>query len=129
MKKPMLVAMCLVVSPMIVQAAQESGSGTYIMDRSNADNTEINIRDRNDQTLTPLDQSNTKTDISITQAIRQSIMKQDFSSDAKNIKIITQNGEVTLRGPVNNSAEAEKITALAKAVPGIKSLHNQLEVK
>ena len=130
MKKPVLVAICLMLVPVLAQAAQESGyDRSTTMERSNPDNTNINKRDRNEGTLTPLDQSNTDADTRITQAIRKSIVKNDFSMDAKNIKIITQNGEVTLRGPVNDRVEAEKIAALAKAVPGIKALNNQLEVK
>lgn len=52
-----------------------------------------------------------------TQTILKAIMKRGFSTDAKNTKIIIQNGEVTLRGPVKNIAEVEKIAALAQAVP------------
>ena len=147
MKKPILAAMFLMLTPVISQAAQDSGYDTSPMERSspgatnpnmdtnpnrersNSDNTEINKRDRNTQSLTPLDQSNTQADTKIIQSLRQSLMKNDFSTDAKNIKIISQNGEVTLRGSVNNRAEVEKIAALAKAVPGIKTLNNQLEVK
>lgn len=130
MKKPVLAVMCLMLAPVLAPAAEESMSDTSTtMERSSPDNTNVNKRDRDEQTLTPLDQSNTKADRNITQAIRQSIMKRDFSTDAKNIKIITQNGEVTLRGPVNSSAEVDKIAELAKAVPGIKTLNNRLEVK
>lgn len=140
MNKYALFSMILILAPFIVYGAEESLSDTpAAMERSNPDNlnpenskpdnTNINKRDRDNQTLTPLDQSNTNADVKITQAIRKSIMQQDFSTDAKNIKIITQNGEVTLRGSVNNNAEAMKIAALAKAVPGIKALNNQLEVK
>jgi len=56
-------------------------------------------------------------------------MKQKLSTDAKNIKVITQNGAVTLRGPVSSRAELETIAKLAKAVPGVKTLTNKLEVK
>ena len=132
MKKSICAATCLILASFIAQAADQSASGTSAtttMDSSTPDNTNINKRDRNEQTLTPLDQSNAQSDIKITQAIRKSIMNQNFSTNAKNIKIVTQNGEVTLRGPVDNSAEIEKINALAKAVPGIKAVDNQLEVK
>lgn len=132
MKKSMIVAICLMLSPLLAQAVEGTRSdNSSTRDRStvDVDNTNINKRDRNDQTLTPPDQSNSQNDMNITQAIRKSIMKQDLSSYAKNIKIITQNGNVTLRGPVNNSAEVEKIAALASAVSGIKTLNNQLEVK
>lgn len=132
MKKSICAATCLILASFIAQAADQSASGTSAtttMDSSTPDNTNINKRDRNEQTLTPLDQSNAQSDIKITQAIRRSIMSQQLSTNAKNIKIVTQNGEVTLRGPVDNSAEIEKINALAKAVPGIKAVDNQLEVK
>ncbi|ARU32871.1 hypothetical protein CAP31_06240 [Sulfuriferula sp. AH1] len=92
-------------------------------------NTQINKRDENDQTLTPMDQSNTVEDTHITQAIRKEIMQRPLSMDAKNVKIITLNGDVTLRGPVKNKAEKEKIGADAKAVPGVKNLNNELEVQ
>ena len=130
MKKFTVATMCLMLTPLLAQAAEGSRTDTYTtMERANPDNTNINKRDRNEETLTPLDQSNTESDTKITQAIRKSIVKNDFSMDAKNIKIITQNGEVTLRGPVNDKGEREKIAALAKSVPGTKAVHNQLEVK
>ena len=130
MKKFTVATMCLMLTPLLAQAAEGSRTDTYTtMERANPDNTNINKRDRNEETLTPLDQSNTESDTKITQAIRKSIVKNDFSIDAKNIKIITQNGEVTLRGPVNDKGEREKIAALAKSVPGTKAVNNQLEVK
>lgn len=132
MKKSICAATCLILASFVVHAADQSASGTSAtttMDSSTPDNTTVNKRDRNEQTLTPLDQSNAQSDLKITQAIRKSLMRQDLSVNAKNIKIVTQNGEVTLRGPVDNSTEIENISALAKAVPGVKSVDNQLEVK
>ena len=72
---------------------------------------------------------NNESDLKITQEIRQALMKDEFSMDAKNIKVISRNGAVTLRGPVETAAELEKISALVKAMPGIKSIDNQLQVK
>ncbi len=130
MKKSTVATMCLMLTPLLAQAAEGPKTDTYTtMERANPDNTNINKRDRNEETLTPLDQSNTESDTKITQAIRKSIVKNDFSMDAKNIKIITQNGEVTLRGPVNDKGERDKIATLAKSVPGTKAVNNQLEVK
>ena len=140
MKKPLLVALGLALVTFAAQAADKvdnanSASETRMtsepMTSENVkpNNTEVNKRDRDDQTLTPMDQSNSKADINITQAIRKAIMKQKLSTNAKNIKVITQDGEVTLRGPVNSKTEVDKIVTLAKAVPGIKTLNNQLEVK
>jgi len=69
------------------------------------DNTGRNVRDRGGDTLTPGDQSNTKADLTLTQQIRKALMAdKSLSTNAKNIKIITANGVVTLRGPVNTPA-------------------------
>ena len=106
MRKFIFAAMSLVLTSAMVQAAENSvPDASPAMEPSGLDNSQLNKRDRGDQTLTPLDQSNAKTDLSITQAIRKSIMKQNLSMNAKNIKIITSNGEVTLRGSVKNISE------------------------
>ena len=75
-----------------------------------ANNTATNERDRSGETKTSGDQSNTSGDLRITQAIRRGLMKDNnLSSDAKNIKVITANGQVTLRGPVNNAQGKTKV--------------------
>jgi len=95
-----------------------------------ADNTGRNVRDRSDATLTPGDQSEAKSDVELTRQIRQSINQNDqMSTAAKNIKIITANGKVTLRGPVNSAAEQQQILDKVKAIQGVSSVDNQLEVK
>ena len=135
MKQPLLATLCLMLTPFLAHAAEKAVYDKPAvnmpagMEHRAPDNTDINKRDRNEQTLTPMDQSNTEGDINITKDLRKSIMKQDFSTDAKNIKIITRNGEVTLRGPVKSVTEKDAIAKLAKAVPGIKTLNNELEVK
>ena len=94
------------------------------------DNTATNARDRSDETKTSGDQSNTSADLKITQAIRQALMKNsEISATAKNIKIITANGQVTLRGPVNNAQEKAKIDQLAKSAAGGARIDDQLEVQ
>lgn len=93
------------------------------------DNTGKNIRDRDSMTKTPGDQSESEADRTITQKIRQAIMADDsLSTNAKNIKIITINGVVTLRGPVANSQEKEVIARKVNGVRGISRVDNQLEV-
>ena len=95
-----------------------------------ADNTAKNDRDRDGKTLTPGDQSNTPEARKLTQAIRQAIMKEkSLTMTAKNVKIITTDGRVTLRGPVNTAEEKTKINELAKATAGTVPVDNQLEVK
>jgi osmotically-inducible protein OsmY len=94
------------------------------------DNTGKNERDRDNKTLTPGDQSNTPEDRKLTQAIRQAVMKdKSLTLTAKNVKIITANGKVTLRGPVNTAEEKTKINDLAKSVAGTVPVDDQLEVK
>jgi hyperosmotically inducible periplasmic protein len=94
-----------------------------------ADNTDKNERDRKSATLTPVDQSESEADRTITQQIRQGIVGTDEASfAAKNVKVITVEGVVTLRGPVETAAEKTKIVALAKNVDGVKRVDNQLEV-
>ena len=135
MKQPLLATLCLMLTPFLAHAAEKAvydkpaANMPAGMEHRAPDTTDINKRDRNEQSLTPMDQSNTEGDINITKDLRKSIMKHDFSTDAKNIKIITRNGEVTLRGPVKSVTEKDAIAKLAKAVPGIKMLNNELEVK
>lgn len=93
-----------------------------------ADNTKTNQRDRNDP-LTPIDQGNDEADLETTQKIRKAVVGDDsLSFTAKNVKIITLNGKVTLRGPVKSAEEREKIAAFARKVAGAANVDNQLEV-
>lgn len=109
---------------------QDSSYGKPTSDNTiRADNTGRNVRDRSNQSLTSGDQSENETDRTITQNIRRALMDDDsLSTNAKNIKIITINGVVTLRGPVNTDREKNEIAKKAKAVNGVKSVDNQLEV-
>jgi len=94
------------------------------------DNTERNIRDRNDSTLNPLDQGNGASDINITAQIRRGIMDgEDFSVNAQNVKIITNKGQVTLRGPVNTAEEKRRIGVIANDIARVDNVSNQLDVK
>ncbi|MCA1804548.1 MAG: hypothetical protein LC646_04200, partial [Xanthomonadaceae bacterium] len=78
MNKPIIAAACLAFAPFIAQAEYPSATDTSAAtERSAPDNTNINKRDVNDQTLTPFDQSNSEADINITQTIRKSIMSED----------------------------------------------------
>jgi hyperosmotically inducible protein len=99
-------------------------------DKTPADNTAKNERDRSGETKTPLDQSNSPEDMRVTADIRRAIMKdKSLSVSAHNIKIITAGAQVTLRGPVNTPEEKEKIARLARSVAGNAKVENQLEVK
>jgi hyperosmotically inducible protein len=94
------------------------------------DNTGRNVRDRGGVTRTPGDQSESEADRSVTQQIRRAVVADDsLSTMAKNVKIITAEGVVTLRGPVQSPHEKEVIEAKARQFAGINQVDNQLEVK
>ena len=95
-----------------------------------ADNTKKNQRDRSGETKTSGDQSNSSQDVKITAAIRRAVVRDhSLSMTAKNVKIITSNGMITLRGPVKSDAEKAKIVELARSAAGNAKIDNQLEVK
>jgi osmotically-inducible protein OsmY len=93
------------------------------------DNTGRNERDRSGQTKTATDQSESEADRTITQSIRQAIVADDtLSTNGKNVKIITVDGTVTLRGPVKSEQEKSAIAAKAQQIAGVKNVDNQLEI-
>ena len=93
------------------------------------DNSGRNERDRNDATKTAGDQSESEADRTISQNIRKAVTSDDsVSSNGKNVKIITVDGVVTLRGPVKSEAEKTNIAAKAQQIAGVKNVENQLEV-
>ena len=97
--------------------------------QSAPDNTGRNVRDRSGDTLTPGDQSENKADLTLTQRVRRELMAdKSLSTDAKNVKIITINGVVTLRGPVNTVKEKSTIEAKAQSIAGTTNVDSQLEV-
>jgi hyperosmotically inducible periplasmic protein len=121
MKRTLLVLTCLSTITLAAMAAD---------DKTKADNTAVNERDRSRETQTSGDQSNSSADLKITQAIRQALMKDgELSTTAKNVKIITNNGQVTLRGPVKNAQEKAKIDQLARSAAGGAKIDDQLDVK
>jgi hyperosmotically inducible periplasmic protein len=106
-----------------------SSYGTNTAGRD-VDNSGINNRDRDTNNLTPGDQGNTQADIDLTQKIRKALVADStYSMTAKNIKIITVNSRVTLRGPVNSDSEKSGIEVVAKNIAGDANVDDQLDVK
>ena len=94
-----------------------------------ADDTGRNTRDSDGTTLTADEQSNSKGDVEITRQIRQAIVKDDsLSTRAHNVKIITNGGVVTLRGPVASAEEKTMVAKKAEKINGVDKVDNQLEV-
>ena len=93
------------------------------------DNTGVNERDRDPNAKTPLDQGENEADRKTTAEIRQRIVNADnMSINARNVKIITSGGKVTLRGPVNSAAEHDTIVRFAREVAGENNVDDHLEV-
>lgn len=110
----------------VLMHAQEPNSQTPRA----ADNTKTNQRDRSANEPTADQQKSNRSDRDITQQIRQSIMKdKSLSTYAHNVKIITQNGQVTLKGPVRSEEEKKAIEAKAAEVAGENQVSSELNVK
>jgi hyperosmotically inducible periplasmic protein len=113
------------------------GCGTLALAQDNAgqtapatDNTKINQRDRNPNEPTADQQQNNRSDRDITQQVRQAIIAdKTFSTYAHNVKVITQNGQVTLKGPVRSDDEKRAIEAKATAIAGDGKVTSELTVK
>lgn len=97
---------------------------------ADADNTKRNVEDRDSATITPLDQGGSQADRTITQQIRKAVVAHDgLSVNAKNSKIMTIDGVVTLRGPVKTDHEKAAIGTVAQKTAGVKRVDNELEVE
>jgi hyperosmotically inducible periplasmic protein len=95
-----------------------------------ADNTSVNQPDRNTNQTTADQQSNNPSDRDITQQIRKAIMKdKSLSTYAHNVKIVTQNGQVTLKGPVRSDDEKRTVEAKAAEIAGADKVNSELAVK
>jgi hyperosmotically inducible protein len=95
------------------------------------DNTKVNKRDRSKAEPTADQQKENKDDRDLTAKIRKSIMADKaLSTYAHNIKVITQNGTVTLKGPVHSDDEKKAIVAKAVEVAGsADKVTDQITVK
>lgn len=134
MMRVVLLALMLSSNTTLVwgDASAASGPGDRTVAESaptDAENTESNTRDEEGTTVTPSDQKEDDADLEITAAIRRAVVADEsLSTNAHNVKIITQDGRVTLRGPVDSEAERTRIVKLAREAAGVQDLNNQLEI-
>ena len=97
--------------------------------RTPPDNTKVNTRDRADNAVTADQQKENPTDRDLTQKIRRSIMNdKGLSTYAHNVKIVSQGGQVTLKGPVRSDQEKHSVEAKAIEVAGAGHVVNELSV-
>ena len=117
----------LLLSMGVVARAQEPNSQQA---PAAADNTKTNQRDRSANEPTADQQKDNRSDRELTKEIRQSIMKdKSLSTYAHNVKIIAQNGQVTLKGPVRSEDEKRAIEAKAAEVAGQDKVSSELNIK
>ncbi len=122
---------------LVLLTASLAGSGTLLgaqtTDQSTsaqADNTKVNQRDQNTNEPTADQQNNNRSDRDITQQIRKAITQdKSLSSYGHNVKVITQNGQVTLKGPVRSDDEKKAIEAKATEIAGENKVTSELAVK
>ena len=94
-----------------------------------ADNTKANTRDRAKDAVTADQQKENSSDRDLARKIRQSLMKdKGLSSYAHNVKVIAQDGQVTLKGPVRSDEESRSVEAKATEVAGAGHVTNQMSV-
>jgi hyperosmotically inducible protein len=87
------------------------------------------VQQSGDGRKTADDQKNSKEDLALTARIRRALMDdKSLSVPAHNVKIITQNGVVTLRGAVKSDAEKEAVAAKARAIAGDSMVSDSLTV-
>jgi hyperosmotically inducible periplasmic protein len=95
-----------------------------------ADNTKMNQGDQKASQPTADQQKDSHADLHITKEIRKSIVQdKSLSTYAHNVKIITQNGQVTLKGPVRSDDEKRALEAKAAQVAGAENVKDELSVK
>jgi osmotically-inducible protein OsmY len=93
------------------------------------DNSAVNARKNGERGLTAEQQSNTRSDVKLTAAIRQALVKdKQLSTYAHNVKIITEGGQVVLKGPVKNQAEKLEVEKKAGQIAGVDRVRSELEV-
>lgn len=111
----------LFVTPLAMNA-QESGAA--------ADNTKVNKRDQKSGAVTADQQKENNTDRETTANIRRALMdSKELSTYAHNVKIITQNGMVTLKGPVRSEEEKKTVEAKATEIAGVGKVNSMISVK
>lgn len=115
-----IICLQLILSGAVLWAQQDAaqaparGSSTVA-----PDNTKTNQRDRNSGEPTADQQKSNKSDRELTREVRRALVKdKSLSTYAHNIKIVSQDGVVTLKGPVRSQEEKQSVEAKAAEVVG-----------
>jgi hyperosmotically inducible periplasmic protein len=110
-------------------AIRRAGTAGASVPALEPDNSKVNTRDRKPSQLAADQQENNRSDLQTTKEIRQALMAdKSLSTYAHNVKIVTRNGEVTLKGPVRSEEEKKVVEAKATEVAGATNIMNQMSV-
>lgn len=124
--KALLAQFVLLGSLGLLWAQQDTSAS---QDQPAADNTKVNQRDQNTSEPTADKQKENPADRQLTKQIRKALVKdKSLSTYGHNIKVITQNGMVTLKGPVKSAEEKQAIEAKAAQIAGSDKVSSELEV-
>lgn len=119
----------LVGSVGLLWSQQDSQAPDSQASQAPADNTKVNQRDRSQAEPTADQQKENTSDRELTRQIRRAVVKDNsLSTTAHNVKIIAQNGTVTLKGPVKSEAEKQAIDAKATQIAGTGKVNDELQV-
>jgi hyperosmotically inducible protein len=128
--KRVAVSTVIVIALIVAAGSMLRGQAQTEQQGTNVDNTKMNTQDRDKASPTADQQKDNRSDREITQQIRQSLIKdKSLSTYAHNVKIITQNGQVTLKGPVRSDDEKKAIEAKATEVAGENNVTSELNIK
>ena len=125
LSRSLLSGAILLGSAGVLWSQQDNGNATQVP----ADNTKVNQRDRSQNEPTADQQKENSSDRQLTAQIRRAIVKdKSLSSTAHNVKIIAQNGSVTLKGPVKSEEEKQAVESKATEIAGAGKVNSELQV-
>ncbi len=97
--------------------------------QTSGDNSKVNQRDRNAAEPTADQQKENRSDLELTKEIRKSLIAdKSLSTYAHNVKVIAQNGKVTLKGPVRSDDEKAAVVSKAAQVAGQDNINDDITV-
>jgi hyperosmotically inducible protein len=124
------VSVLIVMAFMVAGALTRSQAQSTEPQSTSPDNTKMNAQDRDRAAPTADQQKDNRSDREITQQIRQSLVKdKSLSTYGHNVKVITQNGQVTLKGPVRSDDEKKAIESKATEIAGENKVTSELNIK
>ena len=113
----------------VVSAAVFSSTAMTVVAQTSADNTKVNSQDRAKGEVTADQQKENSNDRELTQKIRRALMDdKTLSTYAHNVKVIAQDGQITLKGPVRTEDEKKTVEAKATEVAGAGHVTNQISI-